>query len=378
MPFARRPDWILLSDSTGRRNKAAATGTSVDDALSEFTSEKTSPASVVPPASVTARADSTEVAVSAARIETSTVDPKPATQLTRPHPSKRHRLSESLAGQVRRLRDRAAKAKRVPLWVGRVRNVRLPASTSLVSFGGVTRRVRNVRLLPTRTSFVSFAGVTLRVRNVRLFPTSTTLASFAGVTRRVRNARLLPTSISLVSFAGGTATGVLLMWFASASVPSTVAPSAAQMVTRETTPAPLDLLAPRQDARPANESIRVRSTSQASSVASASIGTSGRRNNGLNQGASSSRSASAPSAGRKGGSLASYRGSLVFRSAPGGARVFVNGSLVGATPLVLENLPVGSRAVRIEADGYQRWSASTQVVANQQTSISATLARAVQ
>jgi hypothetical protein len=60
---------------------------------------------------------------------------------------------------------------------------------------------------------------------------------------------------------------------------------------------------------------------------------------------------------------------------PDGARVFVNGALVGLTPLVLENLPVGSRAVRIEADGYQNWSTSTRVVANQQTDISATLAR---
>jgi hypothetical protein len=71
----------------------------------------------------------------------------------------------------------------------------------------------------------------------------------------------------------------------------------------------------------------------------------------------------------------SYRGSLAFRSAPQGARVFINGAFVGSTPLVLENLPVGSRAVRIEADGYQRWSASTQVVANQQTRVSATLGR---
>ena len=66
-----------------------------------------------------------------------------------------------------------------------------------------------------------------------------------------------------------------------------------------------------------------------------------------------------------------------LRSAPEGARVFVNGALVGSTPLILENLPVGSRAVRIEADGYQHWSTSTQVVANQETHLSATLARAV-
>jgi PEGA domain len=54
----------------------------------------------------------------------------------------------------------------------------------------------------------------------------------------------------------------------------------------------------------------------------------------------------------------------------------VNGALVGSTPLELDNLPVGSRAVRIEADGYQRWSASARIVANQQTRLTATLARA--
>ena len=72
----------------------------------------------------------------------------------------------------------------------------------------------------------------------------------------------------------------------------------------------------------------------------------------------------------------SYRGSLAVGSAPQGARVFVNGALVGSTPLQLDNLSVGSRAVRIEADGYERWSASTRIVANQQTRLSATLAHA--
>ena len=56
--------------------------------------------------------------------------------------------------------------------------------------------------------------------------------------------------------------------------------------------------------------------------------------------------------------------------------MFVNGALVGSTPLVLDNLAVGSRAIRIEADGYKGWSAATRIVANQQTRLSATLARA--
>jgi hypothetical protein len=64
-----------------------------------------------------------------------------------------------------------------------------------------------------------------------------------------------------------------------------------------------------------------------------------------------------------------YRGAVLFRSEPLGAQVFVNGQPVGSTPLVLNNLSVGSRAVRLEAQGYQSWSAAVRVVANEQTRV---------
>lgn len=63
--------------------------------------------------------------------------------------------------------------------------------------------------------------------------------------------------------------------------------------------------------------------------------------------------------------LARYRGSLAVNSAPTGATVVVNGVPVGTTPLLLKDLPVGSRVVRLELDGYQRWSSAVSVVANQ-------------
>jgi hypothetical protein len=63
--------------------------------------------------------------------------------------------------------------------------------------------------------------------------------------------------------------------------------------------------------------------------------------------------------------LAKYRGSLAVNSAPKGARVLVNGVAVGTTPLLLKGLPVGSRVVRLELDGYARWSSAVRVVANQ-------------
>jgi hypothetical protein len=68
-----------------------------------------------------------------------------------------------------------------------------------------------------------------------------------------------------------------------------------------------------------------------------------------------------------------YTGSLAVHSGPQGARAFVNGAEVGPTPVVLRNLPVGSRVVRLEADGYQPWSAAIQITADQQTWVRAKL-----
>jgi hypothetical protein len=53
--------------------------------------------------------------------------------------------------------------------------------------------------------------------------------------------------------------------------------------------------------------------------------------------------------------------------------VAVNGAAVGITPLVLQDVPVGSRAIRVDLDGYERWSSVLQVVANERTVATATL-----
>jgi hypothetical protein len=70
-----------------------------------------------------------------------------------------------------------------------------------------------------------------------------------------------------------------------------------------------------------------------------------------------------------------FRGSLQVDSRPRGAQVSVNGRVVGTTPLNLSRLPVGSRAVRLELDGYQQWSSAVQVVANQRARVMAELDR---
>jgi hypothetical protein len=182
---------------------------------------------------------------------------------------------------------------------------------------------------------------------------------------RVRTLRPLRPSTALVSFACGTATGAMVMWFVGAHPPLTVAPAAIPALALEAPPPPPEVPTPPSNAQSAQAEIGAGSTLPPLSVVSATVGTSGLRED----------VAFVPAARRRNRSAPTYRGSLAFGSAPRGARVFVNGHLVGSTPLVLENLPVGSRAIRIEADGYQHWSSSTRVVANQQTHVSATLAR---
>jgi hypothetical protein len=73
-----------------------------------------------------------------------------------------------------------------------------------------------------------------------------------------------------------------------------------------------------------------------------------------------------------------YRGALSLSSSPEGAQVVLNGKVVGKTPVVLNDLPVGSRAIIVRRDGYSSWSASVRVVAGQRTNVRATLMPAPQ
>jgi hypothetical protein len=68
-----------------------------------------------------------------------------------------------------------------------------------------------------------------------------------------------------------------------------------------------------------------------------------------------------------------FEGSLAVDSTPARARVFINGEAVGLTPVVLASLPVGSRAIRVEADDHAPWWSVVQVVAHQETSVRVTL-----
>ena len=70
-----------------------------------------------------------------------------------------------------------------------------------------------------------------------------------------------------------------------------------------------------------------------------------------------------------------YTGDLVVESRPSGAKVFLDNKLAGTTPLSLPHVPAGSHAVRIERDGYRRWSSSVRVVAAERNRVTASLER---
>jgi hypothetical protein len=82
--------------------------------------------------------------------------------------------------------------------------------------------------------------------------------------------------------------------------------------------------------------------------------------------------ASAPAASATTGQFA---GALTVDSRPQGAAVFIDGKLAGATPLRVPAVPAGEHAVRLEREGYRRWTASVRIVASGQNRVTASLER---
>ena len=61
--------------------------------------------------------------------------------------------------------------------------------------------------------------------------------------------------------------------------------------------------------------------------------------------------------------LVSGSGSLSIKSFPWNARILLDGEMKGYTPLLIQNLPVGSHALEIEKPGYQTATKTVQVPA---------------
>jgi hypothetical protein len=66
---------------------------------------------------------------------------------------------------------------------------------------------------------------------------------------------------------------------------------------------------------------------------------------------------------------------LSVDSRPDGARVFIDGRLVGKTPVELPRVGPGEHAIRLELDTYRRWSSSVRVVAGERNRVTASLER---
>jgi serine/threonine protein kinase len=70
-----------------------------------------------------------------------------------------------------------------------------------------------------------------------------------------------------------------------------------------------------------------------------------------------------------------YSGALLVESRPSGASVFIDNQLVGTTPLSIEVIRAGEHALRLEYEGYRRWTAQVRVVASEQGRVTASLER---
>ena len=84
---------------------------------------------------------------------------------------------------------------------------------------------------------------------------------------------------------------------------------------------------------------------------------------------------SAPAPAPPSASDASQRfvGTLFVDSRPSGARVYIDGKLAGNTPLSMRDLRAGEHAIRLEHDGYRRWSSSVRIVAAERNRVTASL-----
>jgi serine/threonine-protein kinase len=66
-------------------------------------------------------------------------------------------------------------------------------------------------------------------------------------------------------------------------------------------------------------------------------------------------------------------GGLQILSRPAGADVFVDGALVGRTPLLMASVPPGAHEVRIELPGHRRWATSVRVEPGGRARVAASL-----
>jgi hypothetical protein len=70
-----------------------------------------------------------------------------------------------------------------------------------------------------------------------------------------------------------------------------------------------------------------------------------------------------------------FTGGLSIDSRPAGAKVFIDGRLVGMTPLQSHAVSAGEHAIRLEHDGYRQWTSAVRIISNEQNRVTASLER---
>jgi hypothetical protein len=68
-----------------------------------------------------------------------------------------------------------------------------------------------------------------------------------------------------------------------------------------------------------------------------------------------------------------FVGTVSVDSYPRGADVFIDGKLIGTTPIAAMQVPSGAHVLRLERDGYHRWSSLLRVVTGERNRVSAWL-----
>ena len=80
-----------------------------------------------------------------------------------------------------------------------------------------------------------------------------------------------------------------------------------------------------------------------------------------------------PASARSAPASERFSGELAVESRPAGASVYIDDRLVGRTPLSVGAVPAGEHLVRLELDGYRRWTSSIRVVAAESNRVTASL-----
>jgi hypothetical protein len=83
----------------------------------------------------------------------------------------------------------------------------------------------------------------------------------------------------------------------------------------------------------------------------------------------------APPPSREPAAPRAYLGAVYVDSRPRGASVYLDGKLVGTTPLRIPEVGIGSHVVRLELPDHRTWTSSARVTAGEETRVTGSLER---